>query len=287
MADDQSPPESPPGRPAGEGGQEDSPRAAAGAGPAGKRGAPAERGPAGEPGRLLADLAQMRRQARAARHAYWFPLILFGLLTCGAAPLYVAAAAPDWTGGFTAGEGPLLLNGLPSAGNSFYIGWYWAAALVGGYLLTVVWYRWHSRRAGVSTPARGYLITGVVLTVLVLLIPPLITQVRVLSWAWLPFGYVWVRGTLAFLIIAAGLWVLARAERSRALAVTALVYTGVALLASLYNVENVLFRMGWNPGRSVFGWQLTVLPDVLLPAAVLLVAGCGAFLAQRTRRGTV
>ena len=93
----------------------------------------------------------------------------------------------------------------------------------------------------------------------------------------------WIRGTLAFLIIAIGLWVLARAERSRALAAVALVYTGAALLSSLYNVENIVFRLGWNP-RGTFAWQLSALPNVLLPAAILLAAGCCAFLAQRTRR---
>lgn len=281
MADDRGSPESRRQRPAGTGGQEDGSRAAAQAGPAG--GADAT----GGPGRLLADLASLRRQTRAVRHGYWFPLVLFGLLTCGAAPLYVAAAAPhDLSVAYATGRAPLLLNGFLPGGGGFYIGWYWAAALAGGYLLTVAWYRWHARRAGVATPARGYLITGVVLTVLVLVIPPLTMVVPALSWIWLPFGDVWIRGTLAFLIIAAGLWMLARAERSRALAVIALVYTGAALLSSLYNVENIVFRLGWNPGRSAFAWQLTALPNVLLPAAILLVAGCAAFLVQRARRAT-
>jgi len=254
--------------------------------PAGGPGPAGGAGPAGEPGRLLGDLARLHRQTRTARHAYWFPLVLFGLLTCGAAPLYVAAAAPrDTSGALATGRGPLLLNGfLPGAGG-FYIGWYWAAALAGGYLLTVVWYRWHARRAGVATPARGYLITGVVLTVLVLAIPPLTVKVPGLWRVWLPFGDVWIRGTLAFLIIAIGLWVLARAERSRALAVIALVYTGAALLSSLYNVENIVFRLGWNP-RGTFAWQLTALPNVLLPAVILLVAGCSAFLVQRGGKAT-
>ena len=279
MAGDEASPGPPRERPAGTGGQEDSSRAAAEAGPAG------EASPAGDAGPLLTDLARLRRQARAARHAYWFPLVLFGLLTCGAAPLYVAAAAqPPQPGAYTTNAGPELLSGSPSGGNGFYIGWYWAFALVGGYLLTVVWYRWHSRRAGVATPSRSYLVTGVVLTVLVLVIPPLTSLVPGLYRVWLPFGDVWIRGTLAFLIIAVGLWVLARAERSRALAVIALVYTGAALLGSLYNVENIFFRLGWNPGRGAFGWQLTALPNVLLPATVLLVGGLGAFLAQRSVR---
>jgi hypothetical protein len=286
VADDRGSPESRRERPAGTGGQEDGSRAAAEASPADGAGPADGADAAGGPGRLLADLAGLRRQTRTVRHGYWFPLVLFGLLTCGAAPLYVAAAAPrDTSGAYATGRGPLLLNGfLPGGG--FYIGWYWAAALTGGYLLTVAWYRWHARRAGVATPARGYLITGVVLTVLVLVIPPLTVWVPALSWIWLPFGDVWIRGTLAFLIIAAGLWMLARVERSRALAVIALVYTGAALLSSLYNVENIVFRLGWNPGRSAFAWQLTALPNVLLPAAVLLAGGCGAFLAQRARRST-
>jgi hypothetical protein len=317
VADDQGSPGSPPERPADGGGRDDSPPAApkagpaAGSGPAGGSpaggspaggspaggspaggstagGAPAGGSPAGGPGPLLADLARLRRQTRAARHAYWFPLILFGLLTCAAAPLYVVAAAPPPASvSLTSGPGPILLGGMPIGTASFYIGWYWAVALVGGYLLTLLWYRRHAGRAGVWTPARGYLITGVVLTVLALTVPLLSMWLHPLGLLWLPLGDVWIRGTLAFLIIAIGLWVLARAERSRVLAVIAVVYTGAALLASLYNVENIVFRLGWNPGRSAFAWQLTVLPNVLLPAAILLVAGCGAFLAQRTRRSAV
>jgi hypothetical protein len=287
VADDRDSPESRRERPAGTGGQEDGSRAAAEDGPEGKADPADGADPADEPGRLLADLATLRRQTRTARHGYWFPLVLFGLLTCGAAPLYVAAAAPhDLSVAYARGPGPLLLSGVLPGSDGFYLGWYWAAALVGGYLVTVVWYHWHARQAGVATPARGYLITGVVLTVLVVVIPPLTMEVPALSWVWLPFGDVWIRGTLAFLIIAIGLWVLARAERSRALAVIALVYTGAALLSSLYNVENIVFRLGWNPGRSAFAWQLTALPDVLLPAVILLVAGCAAFLVQRARRAT-
>jgi hypothetical protein len=142
------------------------------------------------------------------------------------------------------------------------------------------WYRRHARRIGVQTPARGYITTGVVLTVLVVLLPLLSQFVPFLRWLW-P-GDLWIRGTFAFLIIAAGLWILARAERSVALAITAAAYTGVAVLVSLYDVENLLFRMGWNPGHGDL--SLTVLPGVLLPAVVLLVAGLAAFVAQRRIR---
>jgi hypothetical protein len=52
-------------------------------------------------------------------------------------------------------------------------------------------------------------------------------------------------------------------------------------LASLYNVETILSLLGWNPGYGDVANRLTVLPNVLLPAAVLLAAGTGAFLLQR------
>jgi hypothetical protein len=250
-------------------------------------GVPRESAGSPEPGEVLRELAAVRRRTRSARHAYWFPLVLFGVLTCAAAPLYVSAATPPagayvptLTPAAVLGGTPTVLGGMSIGGSSFYLGWYWLVALVGGYLLTLFWYRRHARRIGVQTPARGYIATGVVLTVLVVLLPLLSRFVPFLGWLW-P-GDLWIRGTFAFLIIAAGLWVLARAERSVALVITAAVYTGAAVLVSLYDVENLLFRMGWNPGNG--NSSLTVLPGVLLPAVVLLVAGLAAFVAQRRIR---
>jgi hypothetical protein len=238
---------------------------------------------------LLGEMKVLRRRARAARHAYWFPLVLFGVLTCASVPFY---NQPDVPAGLTArasGGAP----GLPVLGgySGFlvhrYLGYYWLAALLAGLLLTLLWYRRNAHRVGLQTPARGYVITVATLTALTLVIPPL-SRVRSPRWlSWLQFlqvlwpGDLVVRGTFPFVIIAVGLWALAWAERSRALAVIAAVYTGVALLASLYDVENLLFRLGWNPAPG--GWDLTSLPNVLLPALVLLATGAGAFAVQRRR----
>ena len=42
-----------------------------------------------EPAGLLSEVRRLRREARSDRHAYWFPLVLFGLLTCASAPFYI------------------------------------------------------------------------------------------------------------------------------------------------------------------------------------------------------
>ena len=239
---------------------------------------------------LLQEMQVLRSRARNARHAYWFPLVLFGVLTCASVPFYIHPGVPSGYATEAGQPGSQLpvLGGFPGALVQRYLGYYWLAALLAGLLLTLLWYRRNARRVGLQTPARGYVITVAVLTVLALAVPPL-SQLRsphLLSWLqhlqMLWPGDLVVRGTFPFIIIAAGLWALSWAERSRALAGIAAIYTGTALLASLYDIEDLLFRLGWNPASGQ--WDLTSLPNVLLPALVLLAAGAGAFAAQRQRR---
>src|ERR1700743_1562701 len=233
----------------------------------------------GDQADLVGELRVLRQRARTARHAYWFPLVLFGLLICASVPLYLQLSRPTGLGHGAAGPGPQL----PILGGAFsgsavqhYLGYYWLAALLGGLLLTLLWYRRNARRVGLQTPARGYVITVAALTVLAVVVPLLPPHLQV------PSDLV-VRGTFPFVIIAAGLWALAWAERSGALVVIAAVYSGAALLASLYNVENLLFRLGWNPGPG--DWDLTSLPNVPLPALVLLGAGAGGVAVQEAETG--
>ena len=53
-----------------------------------------ESDPARDEASLLAEMKALRRRARTERHAYWFPLVLFGLLTCASVPFYVLPAEP-------------------------------------------------------------------------------------------------------------------------------------------------------------------------------------------------
>jgi hypothetical protein len=255
---------------------------------------PGQDGPTGQdlavrpsrPGELLTEMTRLRRRTRAARHAYWFPLVLFGLLICASAPFYLQPGFPrgsaSGTGQIFAASVPQIsiLGGFSGFLISSYLPYYWLTALAAGLLLTLLWYRRHARQVGLETPARGYVITGAVVTALAFILPPL-AQLPALSWLqvlW-PSDLV-VRGMFPFLIIAATLGVLAWAERSRALAIIAVVYTGAALLVNLYDIENVLYRLGWTTDG-----RLSALPSVLLPALFLLAAGTGAFAVQRRHRG--
>jgi len=225
---------------------------------------------------LLDEMRKLRRDARSARHAYWFPLALFSMLTFLAVPFYVPPHVPPGISVGGAASSVPLLSGAPGLLVQNYLGNYWLVALFGGLALTLVWYRRHARRVGMRTPSRGYVITMTVLTGLTVILP-LLAQLPGLGFLLMPLpGDLTIRGAFPFLIIAAGLWVLAWAERSVGLAVIAAVYTGTALLASLYNIENELGRLGWNASSGV--------PNVLLPAIVLLIGGAIAFAVQRRQR---
>ena len=231
------------------------------------------------PEQLLAEVKAVRRRARFARHAYWFPLILFGLLTCAAIPFYIQriprksgfihsakAGVRLVRGSYLSGLGPFTSSRTP---------YYWLAAILVGVAATAAWYRWRGSKIGLRTPARGYLLTGMLLLLLALGIPALAaTAPRGLMI--LTPGDLLIRGTFPLVIIGIGLCSLAWAERSVALTVIAVGYLALSLVASLYDIENVFYRLGWNISPDYSG-----LPNVVLPALVLLLSGAGAWLVQR------
>jgi hypothetical protein len=235
--------------------------------------------PSGDAPELLAEMRALRGRARTARHAYWFPLVLFGVLTCASVPLYVQPPPPG-TAAAGAAPGTVLTYFGDSAMISSAVPYYWLGALLGGLVVTQLWYRWHARRVGLQTPSLAYLATTFVLTALAASIP-LLARVRSPRF----FGHLQVlypgdltiRGTFPFVLIAAGLLVLARAERSWALTVIAVGYAAAALLSSLYDVSNLTQRMGWTPSASD-----QALPNILLPALILLAAGVATVMLSNT-----
>lgn len=154
------------------------------------------------------------------------------------------------------------------------LGWYWLAALIGGYLLSLWWYRWHGVRVGVQTPARPYVIAGIVGTLVGLVLPIvlrylLLNTATVISnatgWVTTPLLGISDRGMIPHLVIAVGLLVLARLERSRGLTVVAVVYAAAVVLVNIY-FQTANFQPG-DLNRHSF------LLAALLPAPILLVGG--------------
>src|SRR5580693_1976096 len=191
------------------------------------------------PEQLLSQARSVRRDARRARHANWFPLVLFGLLTCASVPFYIrnvpfvdefyrsrhagfAFLQSEYFGGFAFSTG---------AG----IAYYWLAAILVGLAATAVWYRLRGNRVGLRTPSRGFIITGLMLVVLALLIPVLASLPGLGQLVILMPGDLLIRGTFPLVLIGIGLCALAWAERSIALAVIAAGYLAVSFVASLYD----------------------------------------------------
>ncbi|MFI7210489.1 hypothetical protein ACIBP4_02245 [Micromonospora maritima] len=233
------------------------------------------------PEELLESVTTLRRRARAARQAYWFPLLLFGVLTAAAAPLYVESTEPAALRA-TQDNPPLTGLGGDFLERSAALGWYWLAALVGGYLLSLAWYRRHGRRAGVQTPTRAYVAAGITGTLVGLVLPVVLEFLLFNTAAPVSGGTRWLtgpllgaanRGMLPHLVIALGLAVLAHLERSRRLWLVVGLYTAVLVAVNAwFQVANL------QPGDlDRFSFMLAAL----LPVPVLLIGGGVAFAARK------
>jgi len=239
---------------------------------------------------------------RAARLAYWFPLALSGALVALSIPLYTLwlNTSPVFSGWVAYAPLTRSVTSSSSANaaysSSFSVllssqggplsvpeGWYWAALTV-GFLATTLWYR--RTGGGRSLP---YLITGLLLTAAVTVVPPLVMP-RASFPAWLWLSGQWGSGTFALLVIAVAVWILARRARSRLLTVVALVYTVAALVAdwpTLSSAPSALTASGGDPLRTVMsiGFQTQPWTAALLPAGVLLVAAVLSFALPPRFRG--
>lgn len=238
---------------------------------------------ANEDGELLDELRELRRRTRASRHAYWLPLLVFGVLCAALTPLYVAG--PPASGSGRVGPGWLIgLGGLFPAGVSTgVLGACWLAVLLVGAALTAAWYAWRARATGVGTDVKGVVLTWGAVCLLILGLSALGFSVfgattapgplRFLAvWATIAIG---LHGTAGLPVIAVGLLVLAWHERSRLLGGIAVGYAACAGLATFYDPENIVFRLA--PGFPI-DWGGAV--GVGLCACVLLIGAIAAYFVE-------
>jgi len=209
--------------------------------------------------RTLEAITALKKHTRQARQAYWFPLVLFGVIIMGSVPLYVEPSLV--VNSFS--EGTAIVGGYLSP-PSDRVAIYWLISTPLGYLATAAWYALRGRRRGVTTSTGAYVTAGVGFLVIVMLG---VANVYVGT----NIGDLTVRGLTPTLAIAAGFGVLARLERSRALAAIATAFAALALTANLYDISNLAQRLGW------LGYGTEVNPFVL--ALFLLTAGAAAGLA--------
>jgi hypothetical protein len=193
---------------------------------------------------LLAEADRARLEARGRRRAAWFPLIVFGILVLGSAPLY------RLTQRVTRADGISIVTY-----GSRWISLYWLVAIPLGYAACALYYRRRATRVGVAGPVWPYVATGLGLFALMSLVPPENVS------GWTPgFARSWT--ALPLITLAAGFLVLSRLERDRALVALSLGLLGVAVLSdTTYDVV-----IGWQ-GLSAAGFA------AIVTGALLFLAG--------------
>ena len=208
------------------------------------------------------------RRARRARQGYWMPLLLFAAVIAGATPFYITHPVVIGSGTYRPDNPLMVFGGEYPAGSTRGSDIYWPIALFAAYGAVLVFYRLRARKVGVGGRIWPYVAAGLGVAAVFLLTGPEVPRAVSLARI-VPMG-VLIRGFVPLFLIGLGLVVLAWTERSAVLTCIVVLYLAAAMVANLYNVENVFFRLGWF-GLGSFDYAN--LPNLLLPAVVLLVGG--------------
>ena len=219
--------------------------------------------PVSDPGAALAEVARLRSRTRQDGRGWWFPLTLFGVLVLLATPLYWGG--PPLEDQDYSTTNPFVIVLMMAFGGVFTahpvaIAVYWLVALIVGFVGSGLWYRREAQRIGLRRPVRAFVLTGLAITFALVLLQSVPYASFLLFW-------VSFRGTLGIAIIAVALLVLARLERSAGLTAVAVVFLGLAVVVSTYNLENLVFP--W----SVIRGEWSGATAVVAPGLFLLVAG--------------
>ena len=146
---------------------------------------------------------------------------------------------------------------------------YWVIASLTAFALMILIARHQGYRTGIWVDRSALVKAGVVALAVV--------AVAVLSDAGFLPGDLTVRGNLPLLALTVGVLVWAYRERRTGLWVVAVLLVPLALLANLYNMENLLYRIG----MPLFDHADQVVN--LAAVAVLLLVASGAFALSRRR----
>ena len=224
---------------------------------------------ADSPRELLAAMRSLTRRVRVAQRGTWFPLLVFATITLVAIPVYRYAPYLDVFGTCRSRPGHTVCM----APNPAELG-YWTVALLLAYAAIAAFYVRQSRRRGVGTPIRPYVVVGVALAVLMTAVSIWLTFHPLLPQPADPFSTDpmqievgpagWIINGLAspLSVIGLALLVLAWVERHWALLAYTLVYLAIGMV------------QGNQVIHSSSPWFF--LPHLLVPAAVLLL-GAAAF----------
>ena len=198
-------------------------------------------------GELLETLDRVTQRTRLARHAYWFPLMLFGAVILGALPFYYYSI-----GNYGGRPGPISVIdrfGFGAGGGNHPWGaaLYWLISVPLAYVVVAVFYKVRANRTGVRSRVWPFVVTGLVLFAMLLATAPGVVilfhaPVWLVSWQ-SKLGDLYSRGLTPILVISIALFVLARLERSWGLFWISVAFLPVALLANLYNISNAFYRI--------------------------------------------
>ena len=222
--------------------------------------------PAHSPRELLSTVRDLTRQVRRAQRGTWFPLLVFAAITLAAIPIY--RFAPHHLGPCRSGpHGTYACTAITPVALV-----YWPLALVLAYAAIAVFYVQQSRRRGVGTLIRPYVVAGIVIAVVLAALsvwrafhPPAPLGGQVLGLAPMRSFYDVATPAVA---IGLALLVLARVERSRALVVYSVAYLIVVLVEGSLVIHS----------RSLWAF----LPQLLVRATMLLVGSAAFALTQPT-----
>lgn len=229
---------------------------------------------------LVGEIEGVRRTTRRASFGAAVPLALLGLLVCGAAPFYAMAYGTTVMGSggeLFVKEHAWTTRVLPVQSNlgarDFALSVYWLVAVPVVFLAIAAYYAWRARGTGLSIDGWRVAAAGVGVYVALL---GVMSALRMVDGA-RPHGV----GPAAFLnpllVVAIGVFALARVERSRTVLAVAVVF---ALGVFGADVKVYAAYATESPWDTVRGWGT----GTLLLGAWLLLAAAAAWLISTRKK---